>query len=123
MKTDLEHQLMALVREIESAAEKVADDRGASDALVAVVSELREKARRAATAGDTAGEWALHDVVLALEQAGDSARDAAFADGGITSGTREAVARAHDAAKALKDTLPEPAVSGAAERSPAQENL
>jgi len=72
----------------------------ASPVLVAVVREFQAKlakAQKHATGGVPGG-----DAVIELEQAGDSAKVAAEADAGLSSGARESVLAAHLAICKLK---------------------
>ena len=85
---------------IAQAAKAVEGDGGASPAVVAVVREFRAKL---AKAQGLAPDGVLdHDSVIELEQAGDSAKAAAEADPGLSSGARESVLDAHLAICKLK---------------------
>jgi hypothetical protein len=82
-----------VVQKITDAARHVQADGGASPVLVAVVREFEAKlakAERRATDGVPG-----RDSVMELEQAGDSAKAAAEADEGLSSGARESVLAAH----------------------------
>ena len=74
---------------IDDARGVVRRDQGASPVLVAVVDEFANKAAKAAAADDERA------AVIELEQAGDSAKAAVEADGGVTEATRQAVLDAH----------------------------
>ena len=78
-------------------------DSGASVVLVAVVREFDSKADKANLHTDT--EAAARDVVIELEQAGDSAKAAAEADTGAGESTKEAVLDAHLAICILKTEI------------------
>jgi hypothetical protein len=84
---------------IDTAVDAVRADPGASPVLIAVVSEFANKAEKAAGADDERG------AVIELEQAGDSAKVAAEADGGVSGATREAVLDAHLAICIAKSKL------------------
>jgi len=89
-----------VVEKITDAARHVEADRGASPVLVAVVREFQAKlakAEKQATDGVPG-----RDSVMELEQAGDSAKAAAEADAGLSTGARESVLAAHLAICKLK---------------------
>ncbi len=89
-----------VVEKITYAARHVEADRGASPVLVAVVRDFQAKlakAEKQATDGVPG-----RDSVMELEQAGDSAKAAAEADGGLSSDARESVLAAHLAICKLK---------------------
>ena len=89
-----------VVEKITDAARHVEADGGASPVLVAVVREFQAKLAKAdkqATDGVPG-----RDSVMELEQAGDSAKAAAAADGGLSSDVRESVLAAHLAICKLK---------------------
>jgi hypothetical protein len=82
-----------VVAKVTDAVREVEADSGASPVLVAVVREFQAKLAKAekhATDGVPG-----HDSVMELEQAGDSAKAAAEADAGLSSGARESVLAAH----------------------------
>lgn len=77
------------------ALELVEADSTASVVLVAVVQELSRKAKKAhapVTGGDPTPMW---EAIIEVEQAADSAKVAAEADGGARQETRQAVLDAH----------------------------
>ena len=82
-----------VVQKIADAAKSVQADDGASPVLVAVVREFEKKLTKAeqGASDGTPGR----DLVLELEQAGDSAKAAAEADAGLSSEARESVLAAH----------------------------
>ena len=84
---------------IEDARDVVRSDRGSSPVLIAVVDEFANKAEKAAAADDE------RSAVIELEQAGDSAKAAAEADGGAGEASRKAVLDAHLAICKLKASL------------------
>ena len=89
-----------VVEKITDAARHVEADGGASPVLVAVVREFHAKlakAEKQATDGVPG-----RDSVMELEQAGDSAKAAAKADGGLSSDARASVLAAHLAICKLK---------------------
>ena len=75
----------------------VTADRGASPVLVAVVQELEKKFRKVSAALPSAAESGARELIVEVEQAGDSAKAAASADPGIARETRDAIVLAHDA--------------------------
>jgi hypothetical protein len=89
-----------VVEKIGDAARRVEADAGASPVLAAVVKEFESKLAKAQKRG--ADGAPTRDSVIELEQAGDSAKAAAEADGGLSDGTREAVLGAHLAICQLK---------------------
>ena len=89
-----------VVDKINEAVRQVEADGGASPVLVAVVREFGSKlakAEKRSTEGTPD-----HDAVIELEQAGDSAKAAAEADGGASERTRASVLAAHLAICKLK---------------------
>ena len=89
-----------VVEKVADAASQVEADSGASPVLVAVVREFQAKLAKAEIqAGDGVPG---RDSVMELEQAGDSAKAAAEADTGLSSGSRESVLAAHLAICMLK---------------------
>jgi hypothetical protein len=97
--TTVAERLREIRTKIETAADAVRADQGASPVLTAVVGEFAAKAEKAAGAGDERA------AVIELEQAGDSAKVAAEADTGVTDATREAVLDAHLAICITKSNL------------------
>ena len=88
------------VRAKATAALDAADqDAGASPVLRAVVREFTNKANKAVDLEKGDREW---EAVVELEQAGDSAKAAAEADGGAAPATTESVLAAHLAICILK---------------------
>lgn len=87
---------------IKEAAAAVAGDGSASPVLVAVVREFEKKAGKARARLEEDGP-AAREAIVELEQAGDSAKAAAEADGGIEDDTRQAVLDAHLAICVLKN--------------------
>ena len=93
-------ETLGAVREKTNAAlAAVHGDSGASPVLAAVVQEFANKADKALR---TSSDGREHDAVLELEQAGDSAKAAAEADGGAQEATRSLVVDAHLAICVLK---------------------
>jgi hypothetical protein len=82
-------RLVSARGKIDDARELVRADGGASPVLVAVVDEFASKAGKAVAADDE------RTAVIELEQAGDSAKAAVEADGGVSDATRQAVLDAH----------------------------
>jgi hypothetical protein len=89
-----------VVEKVGEAARQVEADEGASPVLVAVVREFQAKLTKAET--QATGGLPERDSVMELEQAGDSAKAAAEADTGLSSGARESVLAAHLAICKLK---------------------
>jgi len=85
---------------IADAVRRVEGDEGASPVLVAVVREFQAKLAKAELSATDGVPG--HDSVMELEQAGDSAKAAAEADAGLSSGSRESVLAAHLAICQLK---------------------
>src|SRR2546421_5445077 len=96
---DLTERLDGVRAGIDKALSAVQGDGGASPVLVAVVREFQTKGEKAAQAAQSG---AGRDAVIELEQAGDSAKAAAEADGGLSEPTRQAVLDAHLAICKLK---------------------
>ena len=91
------------VREKATAALRTAEvDAGASPVLVAVVREFAAKAIKAVDLAEGGRVW---DAVVELEQAGDSAKAAAEADGGAGEATTSSVLAAHLAICMLKAAM------------------
>ena len=92
-------RLKAARVKIELARDAVRSDEGASPVLAAVMNEFAKKAAKAAGIADE------KIAVIELEQAGDSAKVAAEADGGLSAATRDAVVDAHLAVCIAKSKL------------------
>jgi hypothetical protein len=84
----------------------VTADRGASPVLVAVVQELERKLRKVSGALPEASESNARELIVEVEQAGDSAKIAALADPGVAPATRDAIVLAHDALCLVKFETP-----------------
>ena len=89
-----------VVQKIGDATREVEADGGASPVLVAVVREFGAKLAKAQKQAN--GGAPDQTSVIELEQAGDSAKAAAEADPGVSSGARESVLAAHLAICKLK---------------------
>ena len=89
-----------VVEKVADAARRVEADNGASPVLVAVFREFQAKLAKAES--QAADGVPGRDSVMELEQAGDSAKAAAEADTGLSSGSRESVLAAHLAICMLK---------------------
>ena len=100
----IEESLQLIHRHVGRAVEAVARDAGASPVLRAVLAEFARKADKA-RAGADATDPHLRDLIIEVEQAGDSAKVAATADAGLSAGARELVVAAHDAFCLLKGRL------------------
>lgn len=90
---------------IDTAAEQLKNDAGASPVLKAVFDELHRKARAARDGVRGADENSIREQLIEVEQAADSAKLAAKADERISASTREAVLAIHDALCAMKAEL------------------
>jgi len=89
-----------VAEKITEAARQIDADKGASPVLVAVIREFQSKLGK--TQRHTTDGVPDRDYVMELEQAGDSAKAAAEADAGLSSGARESVLAAHLAICKLK---------------------
>ncbi len=98
----VESKLAVIGRHAERAAAAVKDDQGASPVLAAVVEELAKKARKAIDAFPAADAMMRRELIVEVEQAGDSAKAAAGADPGISSDTLHLIVLAHDSFCLLK---------------------
>lgn len=99
---------LARIEELtDRARDAVKRDSGASPSLEAVVEELHAKAKKARDDAEEAEEEPIREHIVELEQAADSAREAAKADPKITDNTREMVFAVHDACSDLKEETDE----------------
>lgn len=94
---------------IKNALQAVDEDSGSSPVLQAVVKEFSRKSNKVLQELANPDESNLWTYVVELEQAGDSAKVAADADTGVSSGTRRHVRDAHDALCKLKTEMIEQA--------------
>ena len=105
MKTDID-SIAAELSRIEELADRAIEalerDKGASPVLRAVVEEFHQKAKKARDDSEEAEEEPIREHIVELEQAGDSAKVAAYADEGIQNATRELILAAHEAICSLK---------------------
>jgi uncharacterized coiled-coil DUF342 family protein len=116
-------RLQDLSKQVTEASTKLEGAGAASPALRAVVAEFRSKAQKSAEESHSGPDQStLHDSIIELEEAADSAKAAAEAESQLDEASREAIVRAHDEASALKTELLQ-THSPRGERSPAQENL
>jgi hypothetical protein len=107
MAASITQQLSDIEEQIDGVMATVNADPGASGALKAVVSELHTKTREARDETKGADERTIRDHIIEAEEAADSAKHAAEAEGRISQETRQAVLSIHDALCALKGALPE----------------
>jgi hypothetical protein len=98
----VESKLAVIGRHAERAAAAVREDKGSSPVLAAVVDEFAIKARKANAAFPAADAAMRRELIVEVEQAGDSAKAAAGADPGITSNTLHLIVLAHDSFCLLK---------------------
>jgi hypothetical protein len=96
--------LAGVDEKVQAALKAISNDNGASPVLLAVVEDFGRKTAKASEQA-TAGGSAAREAVIELEQAGDSSKYAAEADGGVSDETREAVLAAHLAICMLKAEL------------------
>ena len=96
--------LAGVDEKVQAALKAISNDNGASPVLRAVVEDFGRKSTKA-TEQAAAGGSAAREAVIELEQAGDSSKYAAEADGGVSDETREAVLAAHLAICMLKAEL------------------
>ena len=97
--------LTDIEEKIDTAAEQLKNDAGASPILKAVFDELHRKAREARDGVRGADESSIREQLIEVEQAADSAKLAAKADERISASTRTAVLDIHDALSAIKGEL------------------
>ena len=98
----VESKLAVIGRHAERAAAAVREDRGASPVLAAVVDEFAAKARKCNAAYASADAGLQREMIVEVEQAGDSAKAAAEADPGISNETKHLIVLAHDSFCLLK---------------------
>lgn len=101
--TETQERLSKLQDRIDAAVSSTEADGGASPVLLAVVREFSKKASKGRGLLDDGGDERV--VVTEIEQAGDSAKAAAEADGGISDATRTAIVEAHDRICVMKTKL------------------
>jgi hypothetical protein len=97
---DLTEKLQDVRVKASAALETAAGDDGASPVLTAVVREFVAKCDKALSTSRSGGD--AREAVVELEQAGDSAKAAAEADGGASDATKSVVLDAHLAICMLK---------------------
>ena len=93
--TEAVERFLEFEEQSDRALELVESDPAASPVLVAVVQELSRKAKKThapVTGGNTVTR---REAIIEVEQAADSAKVAAEADGGAREETRQAVLEAH----------------------------
>lgn len=78
-------------------------DGSSSPVLVAVVKELQKKTAKAIELVGDGGD--AREAVVEVEQAADSAKAAAEADGGLSEASRTAVVEAHDRICVMKTKM------------------
>jgi hypothetical protein len=98
----LSDKLALIGRHIDRATTVLDADTTASPVLRAVVGEFARKHQKASTALGGASEQVARELVVELEQAGDSANVAAKADMGASADSRKAVDVAHNSICVLK---------------------
>ena len=95
-------ELQEVEEKVTAALRAVEADAGASPVLVAVVREFAAKIAKAVGLAEGDREW---ESVVEVEQAGDSAKAAAEADGGAAEATTSSVQAAHLAICMLKAAM------------------
>jgi hypothetical protein len=98
----LADKLALIGRHIDRATSTLAADSAASPVLVAVLGEFARKHQKASAGLGGATEQASRELVVELEQAGDSANVAAKADLGASADSRKAIDVAHNSICVLK---------------------
>jgi len=98
----LADKLALIGRHIERATAALGSDAGASPISRAVLGEFQRKHQKASAGLAGASDAAARELVVELEQAGDSAKVAADADTGAHADSRKAVEVAHNSICVLK---------------------
>ena len=93
--TEAVERFLEFEEQSDRALEMVEADSSASRVLVAVVQELSRKAKKAHTPVTDGNPATMREAIIEVEQAADSAKVAAEADGGVHEETRQAVLDAH----------------------------
>ena len=101
----LADELALIRRHIDRATAALASDANASPVLRAVVGEFDRKLVKATAGLPSATGAAGRELIVELEQAGDSAKVAAEADTGASAESRKLVELAHHAICVLKHEL------------------
>ena len=101
----LADRLALLRRHIERATAALASDANTSPVTLAVVREFDRKLVKATAALPSATGAAARELIIELEQAGDSAKVAAEADAGASADSKKLVDLAHHAICVLKHEL------------------
>ena len=103
--TEIVERFLEFEEQSDRALEMVEADPTASPVLVVVVQELSRKAKKAHAPVTDGNPTAMREAIIEVEQAADSAKVAAEADGGAREQTRQAVLDAHLTICTLKATL------------------
>jgi hypothetical protein len=98
--SDVRERLGKLGERVDAAVSAAKGDGGASPVLVAVVEELGRKMAKALGTIEAGGNE--REAVVEVEQAADSAKYAAEADGGLADETKQVIVDAHDRICVLK---------------------
>jgi hypothetical protein len=101
--SEVSERLAKLQDRVDTAVSAAKADGGASPVLVAVVEEFGRKFAKARKSIDDGGNE--REAVVEAEQAADSAKYAAEADGGLEDATKEAIVAAHDRVCVLKNKM------------------
>jgi hypothetical protein len=107
MEEPLADRLALLRRHIDRAMAALASDATASPVLRAVVGEFDKKLAKTTAGLPSATSAAARELIIELEQAGDSAKVAAEADAGASADAKKLVDLAHHAICVLKHELRE----------------
>lgn len=100
---DVVEQLEGLRDAVDGAVSAAKSDGGASPVLVAVVEEFGRKFGKALGSIREGGD--VREAVVEAEQAADSAKYAAEADGGLAGPTRQTIVDAHNEICVLKNSM------------------
>ena len=98
----LADKLALIGRHIDRATAALASDHAASPVTRAVVGEFARKHAKAVAALPAANERDARELVVEVEQAGDSAKVASEADVGASADSKKLVGIAHDSICVLK---------------------
>lgn len=101
--SEIDDRLASFKEQVDGVVTDLEGDGSASPVLVAVVRELQKKtAKGLKLIGDDGDR---REVVVEVEQAADSAKAAAEADGGLSPQSRAAVVDAHDRICVMKTKM------------------
>lgn len=101
--SDTAERLTSFKERVDGVVTALEGDGSASPVLVAVVRELQKKTAKGLELIGDGGD--PREVVVEIEQAADSAKAAAEADGGLSEDSRTAVIGAHDKICVMKTKM------------------